>query len=254
MGKRLFAYVDEAGSSVTNKTSSDHFVAGAIASDRRKDLKDCLSRLRDALGYPPGRVLHWADIGGNQSHLRKVKIVQTIAAARCRIVTVVVAKRRFPGKAALTRDQAYLYTLRFLLERLSWMARDAHPSLKLDYTIAHVRGFKKEKLREYERRLREDRRCRIEWGHVYGPGSIAGMSEVEELQLADSVASSTYAAFEPNNRKWGLTERRYLVELRGRLYRCGSDLSSYGVKLHPTRIKTLRSYSWVDRIHNGCIL
>jgi hypothetical protein len=154
----------------------------------------------------------------------------------------VVCKRHLPD-VGLTEDQAYLFTLRFLLERLSWVARDTRR--ELHYTVAHVVRFKLKKLREYEAILRQTPGCQIAWTAMDPRGGrLDQPSRVEGLQLADTVASATFAAFEPD--QFGNTEQRYLCDLAPRLYRRGSGtdgLTSYGLKIHPGTAKT--AYPWV---------
>jgi hypothetical protein len=155
---------------------------------------------------------------------------------------VVVCKQHLTG-TPLNDHQAYLYTFRYLLERLSWLARDQH--CDLEYTLAHVVRFKLAKLRQYEAALRNTPGCQVAWS-VLGDrgGSIDQPSRVEALQLADTAASATFNAFEPD--KYGNTEPRYLTALAHRLYRRGSaPLTSYGLKIHPQTPATKAAYPWV---------
>jgi hypothetical protein len=154
-------------------------------------------------------------------------------------------ERRCAGKLVL--DKAYLYTLRFLLERLSWIARDTNH--ELHYTIAHVVRFPMYKLREYENALRamDSTVCKVAWDHVDGHGGrIDQPSRVEMLQFADATASATFAAFEPD--AFANTEARYLQEMGSRLWRRGTGvnrLTSYGLKIHPWNDDTKAAYPWV---------
>src|SRR5690606_303400 len=137
---------------------------------------------------------------------------------------------------------AYLYTLRYLLERLSWYARDQRQTLS--YTLAHIVRFKLSKLREYERRLQAQPGCNVVWSRLdpHG-GRLDQPSRVELLQFADTAASATFAAFEPD--KYGNTEQRYLTELKACLYRRGqatNALTSYGLKMHPWNDSTKAAY------------
>ena len=162
------------------------------------------------------------------------------------ISTVVVCKRHLSSTGVqLNDDQAYLYTLRFLLERLSWLARDSHSVL--DYTLAHVIRFKIEKLRDYESILRSqgEPQCKIAWQALDPKGGrIDQPNRVEMLQCADIAASATFIAF--NEDQYGNVEPRYLQELSPRLYRRGAALvTSYGLKMHPWNNATKAAYPWV---------
>ncbi|CAM5366151.1 hypothetical protein SCALM49S_04549 [Streptomyces californicus] len=118
----------------------------------------------------------------------------------------------------MNEDQEYLFTLRFLLERLSWFARDS--SAVMTYTLAHIIRMKLSKLREYESKLRVDPGCRIHWPALDPKGGrIDQPKRIEMLQAADLAASATFAAFNPD--KFGNVEPRYLEGLSPRLYRRG---------------------------------
>jgi hypothetical protein len=77
------------------------------------------------------------------------------------------------------------------------VARDSRR--QLHYTGAHVVRFKIRKLREYEAILRQKPDCPITWAPMNPRGGrLDQPSRVEGLQLADTVASATFAAFEPD--------------------------------------------------------
>lgn len=150
-------------------------------------------------------------------------------------------QRHLPD-TGLNDDLGYLYTLRYLLERLSWFARERN--LVLEVTLAHVVRFKIEKLRTYEQILRADPTCQIAWAWLDEAGAkIDQPNRVELLQMGDLTASSIATAFEPD--RFGNTEDRYLRELSPRLYRRKGNLTSYGLKLHPWSDSTRAAYPWV---------
>ncbi|SDT36438.1 Protein of unknown function [Jiangella sp. DSM 45060] len=202
-----------------------------------------LASLRSELGRAPGQTMHWRNV---KHHPERLHVAKSIGAQDWMTVSnVVVCKRALTASTQLNDDQAYLYTFRFLLERLSWLARDQGAELK--YTLAHIRRFKLAKLRDYEERLRRqpDGACKIAWPALDpAGGSLDQPSRNEYLQLADSVASATALAFEKD--RFGNTEQRYLQELAPLLYRRGSaPLTSYGLKLHPYNDMTKAAYPWV---------
>lgn len=140
-------------------------------------------------------------------------------------------------------DQVYLFQLRMFLERLSWFAR-SHDEVAT-YTLAHIQNFKKEKLREYEAKLR-GMSTQIAWKHLDpAGGSIGHPTTMEQLQLADLAVSAIAPAFNPD--EFGNTEDRYIRELSKQFYRHGSgaQLSSYGLKIHPWDPRTSMQYAWV---------
>ncbi len=156
-----------------------------------------------------------------------------------------MCKRQFgPGDQIHQEDVAYLYTLRYLLERLSWLGRSLGGAV--DFTMAHIVRFQLAKLRVYEARLKADPGCQVKWTFIAGPGKIDQPNRVEELQLADLAASATAAAFEPD--PYGNVERRYLEEMSPCLYRHNGNLTSYGLKMHPWNAATQAAYPWVQAL------
>jgi hypothetical protein len=146
------------------------------------------------------------------------------------------------GEVITDEDMAYMYTFRFLLERLSWFARDRDSSVA--FTLAHIVRFKLSKLRQYEAALRADPSTQIAWQCIAGPGSLDQPLRVEHLQLADIAASATFKAFEPDD--FGNSEPRYLTALSPRLYRRPpGKLTSYGLKMHPWTEAAKSAHPWV---------
>lgn len=240
----MFAFIDEAGQRSRNGKSSEHFVMSAVII-REEDLPRAaafLADLRIALDRRPGDHLTWKNFKGHSPRLYAAQALGKQEWAT--ISSVVVSKRHITENIAnMNDDRAYLFTFRFLLERLSWFARDSRR--ELTYTLAHVVRFKMEKLREYESALRSLRGCQIAWQALDARGGNIDQPQRRELlQLADISASATFAAFEPD--KWGNTEIRYLQLLSERLYRRGAaPVTSYGLKMHPWNEPAKAAYPWV---------
>lgn len=198
-----------------------------------------LAELRRELGRNPGDVLHWR----NFKHSERVHATKRLGTQTwVTVSSVVVCKRHLTG-TPLSDHQAYLYTFRYLLERLTWLARDQ--GCDLDYTLAHIVRFKLSKLRQYEAALRNTPGCKVAWT-VLGDrgGSIDQPSRIGALQLADTAASATFNAFEPD--RFGNTEPRYLTALASRLYRRGpAPLTSYGLKIHPLTDEVRAAHPWL---------
>lgn len=226
----LHAFIDEAGQRARTPTSSRHFVmaAAVIPDEHLASSANLLAQLRNDLGRRPGDTLHWQSLKGHSLRLHAAK---TIGSTQwITVSSVVVCKTHLTG-GLLNDDQSYLYTFRYLLERLSWLAREQRRELR--YTLAHIVRFKLAKLRQYETALRNVPECQVFWPALDPRGGrIDQPSRVEQLQLADICASAVFRAFEPD--EYGNTEPRYLRELAGRLYRRGAaPLTSYGLKIHP---------------------
>ena len=243
------AYIDESGQRASTAASSDHFVMSAVVvqDSALAQTGTLLAQIRRDLGRRPGDELHWRNIKTHAQRLRAAQLVGL--SSDLTISSVVVCKRKFgPGVSLKDEDRAYLYTFRFLLERLSWFARDGGGVLC--YTLAHVVRFKLSTLRQYEVRLRAmgPPDCRIEWASLDPRGGrIDQPSRLEQLQLADISASATACAFEPD--KFGNTENRYLREMAPRLYRYpGGSITSYGLKMHPWNATSQAAHPWASTL------
>jgi hypothetical protein len=239
----LHAFIDESGQRARTRKSSDHFVMAAVVyrDFNEHHVTRLLARMRADMGRMPGHRLHWQNFKTHHHRLRAAQLVG--GASFLKVTSVVVCKRLLPP-AIPDDDSAYLYTFRFLLERLSWLAEEQMEPLS--YTLSHVRRFPISKLREYENKLR-GRQTEIHW-HFLDPrgGRLANDQKIEQLQLADTAASAIAEAFEPD--AFGNTEQRYLRELVPRLYRGpgGSrPLTSYGLKMHPWNDAARAAYPWV---------
>lgn len=156
-----------------------------------------------------------------------------------------VCKRALVATPLPSEHTAYLFTLRILLERLSWYARDKNSNI--EYTLSAITRLKIAQLREYEDRLKGVAECSVEWSALRGRGKIDQPGRVEQLQMADIAASAIFQAFEPD--KFGNTETRYLEELAPALYRReGGSITSYGLKIHPWNDATKPTYDWASRL------
>jgi len=238
----LRAFIDESGQRARTKGSSAHFVLSAaiVPTAHLDDAAAALAEIRTSIHRQPGQHLSWKNI---RAHSQRLCVVQALARLPWLTVSSVVVCKDYLADAGLDDDTAYLYTLRYLLERLSWFARDQQQVLS--YTLAHIVRFQKAKLRAYESALRNVPDCKIAW-HALDPagGAIDQPQRNEMIQFADLTASATGTAFNADD--YGNVENRYLCELAPRLYRRGSGLlTSYGLKMHPWSESTRAAYPWV---------
>lgn len=223
----LHAYIDESGERGHGNLASDHFVlsASVVRDSNFDNIEVTLASLRTDLNRAAGSYVAWKNI---RSHSQRLHIARTLGRQGWMKVVSVVACKRHLFVGQLNESQMYLYQLRFLLERLSWMGRK-HREV-VSYTVAHIIRFKLSDLREYETKLR-GMPTEIDWRWLDpAGGTIDQPQRLEPLQLADLVASATGAAF--NADSFGNVETRYLIELGPRLYRQSPDsaVTSYGLK------------------------
>lgn len=238
----LHAFIDESGQRGHTESASSHFLLSAVViRDRNLPFfSKALQELRSDLKRPEGTYLTWKNI---RSHAERLHIAGTIGGQFwLKTITVVACKKHLPP-SDMTVDQMYMYQFRLLLERLSWLARQ-HQEVAT-YTLAHIKKFKIATLRQYETALRNIS-TQIAWDHLDpNGGSIDQPQRNEQLQLADLVVSGTAPAFNPD--RFGRTELRYLELLRPAIYQHSpsSDLTSYGLKVHPWNASTKAAYPWI---------
>lgn len=204
-------------------------------------LNDLLLRLRAELGRAPDHRLNWKNIKGSDRRRTAARLIGQ--AGFVKVTSVIVCKRHlYPPLES--SDAAYLFTLRFLLERLSWLGR-RHSDV-VDYRLSHWKHFRAIKLGNYEMLLRAaGSGTEIDWQYLdpYG-GRISNDRVLEPLQLADLAASATARAFEEPS------DQTYLRELLPCVFRGGvpgrpNVLTSYGLKMHPWREDVSALYPWL---------
>lgn len=246
-GEMLQAYIDESGVTGEAARSSKHFVLGAYIFDDANTQRahDYLAELREGVGRRPGHLIHWNKI---PSHGARRYLTQSLGDQDWLRLSTVVVCRDHIADSLPTPQVRYQFTLRLLLERLSWFA--AAKGTQLHFTLSHWLGFQEEPFRAYEQFLwANPDRIKTRWLDPAG-GTVANNEAVELLQIADVVASSTACAFEPD--QWGYVEREYLHRALPRFYRYQPEdeaeaerLYAYGLKLQPNNASTLSGYEWV---------
>lgn len=246
-GRVLKAYIDESGQRGMGEGSSPHFIMGAVVffEGGETHADSVLAAIRKDTNRLPHHELHWNKL---KPHHKKAAAGHLGAnSTALRYCSVVVCKRALARDVQFNQDMAYLLTLRYLLERLSWVARSN--GAVLEYTVAHIKNFKLQNLREYETRLRALPAdvCKISWHHVTPAGGVIDQPRREPyLQIADMVTSAIGDAFNGNSE--GVTDTAYLEEIIRYFYRGKGNkgtLTSYGLKMHPWRDTTKAAYPWV---------
>jgi hypothetical protein len=182
-----YAYIDESGDRGWGGRSSDCFVLAAAilhASDTSTG-RSLLAKLRSDLGKPAATVLHWT--GNVRTHSqRKYASTQIGEFDRLTIATVAVHKPSFYGQGTGLSDHVrlYNYAVRYLLERLSWFAKDS--GRPLAPVFSHVKGFPYDALTLYLKLL-EHMPTQIKWDAL-GKHQLQQPSRIEPLQMADLIA------------------------------------------------------------------
>jgi hypothetical protein len=262
MTASFVAYIDESGdegfkfrTKPDEQSSSDWFILAAFITRKRTDLETvkAIEKVSSELNLPPRKHIHWKDL----KHPRKVRYAQIIATLQARLIAVCVHKQSLLEPETFgQRYRLYFYAVRYLIERISWLARDKHNPAKwggdgtVDLLFSNRQGMSYEEMRDYLRLLKRRQDAahdvRIEFDKVIidkiktrTPGKSMG------LQLADATAGAFFNALEADN--FGNTEPRYVQTMAPVLYRRTGTLHGYGLKIVPKEaISTLKACANVD--------
>ena len=240
------AYIDESGDDgleapfrdVGNSGGSSKWLVISACLFRKTHSLEAV-RWRDEISAKmperKSRLLHFAKL----NHGQKLAAVQTIASKPVRALSIIAAKEPIPEGIYTEKNQLYFYMTRYLIERLSWLCRDHRPQApegdgRVAITFSRRGGMQYDNFREYLEKLRADQsgEVRIHWPVIdIEAVTAADHSRSASLQLADAIASSFAAGFEPD--RYGNCEPRYAETLKPVTYNRGKNYLSYGVKLVP---------------------
>jgi hypothetical protein len=231
------AYIDESGDEGFGfgRGASDWFVLSAAVTRASRDIETVklVDRVRSLLpARPPRKPLHFRDM----RHEHRLPYVHEIRQAPLRLLSIAVHKPSIEEPEKFDeRFRLYFYAVRLLLERVSWLCRDAHRPDDGDgccsLVFSNRSGMSYQELRGYLEILRGRPEVRIHWPAIdvaaisaYSPGKRMG------LQIADAVASGIYFGVQP---RYGLVEARYAQMLMPVTYRHEHRVLGYGLKFWP---------------------
>lgn len=225
MGIDLHSYFDESGDPGTRASSSDHLVLGGftVAKAREGEVSQALAAARTEFNYPPNKVFHFAGL----PHDKRLRFAQIVGGLPIRAVLVCLCKRGGREGTQITADMLYNWSCRLVMERCSWLARDA--GLVTSLTFEHMKGYQKWKMKEYVERL-QWLSTQIKWSHLHTPVRFGAKKTHEMLQVADCIASAGGFALQP---KYGIVECGYLELIAPVLWRRNGCAMQYGLKAHP---------------------
>lgn len=129
----------------------------------------------------------------------------------------------------------YNYLFKFLIERISWIVRDADSAggdHSTDIILSRQEMYSFDELRGYTEKLKRGRgrfNTRTNWENIGNIDQTPHQNETE-MHLADLVASSFHLAIEPKDH--GMTDERFFMNLSKRIYR-GREGKPHGLKLWP---------------------
>ena len=248
MAASFQAYIDESGdegfkfrNTDDEQASSDWFVLAAFITRKKTDIETVkvIDKIRQEFTLHPRKHIHWKKL----KHPQKVRYAQIMAGLQTRIIGVCVHKPSLlePEKFQ-ERYRLYFYVVRYLIERISWLARDRHNPGKwggdgtVELLFSNRQGMSYDEMRNYLRLLEKQKGSgqdvRIEFDRIpidklktQTPGRSMG------LQLADASAGAFFNALERD--RFGNTEPRYLNMISPVLYRHERTPKGYGLKIVP---------------------
>jgi len=233
-------YIDESGDEgfLFSRGSSDWFVLSAVITQKSWDVEEVklVDNVRELLGKPAGIPLHFR----NLKHEQKFPYVSEIAKSKLRTISVLVHKPSINEKEMYQeRYRLYFYSVRLLLERVSWLCRDSRKSKIIgdgsaDIIFSNRSGMSYSELKAYLDKLKamsEFSDIRIDWSVVKSEQITALPHRARMgLQIADAVASSYFRAVQALH---GFRETRYASILKPVAYFKRKVYLGYGIKFWP---------------------
>ena len=201
MPDHLRVFVDESGdpgASGTGKGTRWLVFAGIAGEGEGEALEHFALNLRQVFGQRSGRLrhLHFTKLSG----AKKLPAFVQLAKAPMQVIVVAADTAAMPFSDSPTPAQArYRYTLKFMLERASWLAAQRHQPLEL--IIEESLHVTVDSIREYVTRLRNDEEDGrfVDWRWVDEARiTMARKDEQPQLWLADGAAHAFFQALETN--------------------------------------------------------
>lgn len=241
MTASFVAYVDESGDEgfkflPNEQGSSRWFVLSALVVRKENDLQvvSLAKHAREILRKEPKKPLHFREL----KHEQRVPLARLIGGASVRTVSVLIHKPSIPEPEVFQHKAyaLYRYATRLLVERVSWLCRDAkrtgHGDGSVEIVFSNRSAMSYDDLRGYLLKLRDDgteRDVRVDWS-VVDPAKIKAINhdQLAGLQLADAVASGIF--FSVHRNPYGEVEDRYLRLLAKTVYRNKERTEGYGLK------------------------
>lgn len=238
---RLVAYIDEAGDS-GNKYgvgSSQFLAVGAVvmAVADEAAILDLFPEARRERGH-----LRTFRKFCENNEKDNFVLTKLLAQKPVRIINIALHKPSLAGTHIRSNPQReYHYLVKYALERISWLARDAAklnggpPDENLcQLVFSQQKAYPYDDLCDYLNRLkggRERYNCSIEWAFIHPTILHTKHKNETAIHLADIAASAFHKALEP--KQHGMTDDRFSRNLFPCLYR--RNRRCYGLKLFPPR-------------------
>ena len=244
-------YIDESGDEgfKFSKGSSEWFVISAAVTRAESDHKTLglIDSFKSKAKIPAKNHVHYTGL----KQPRRLLLAQTIATGRLRVVSVLAHKPSLLNTGLVEHPRLYFYLVRWLLERVSWLCRDAPKSDASAGCAARIVfsarcGTPYGDLVDYLVRLRTREQTSIHWPAIDVEAiSVQPHRANKGLQIVDGVAGSLLSALELNDGRNECSCARALKPVTY-AYR-GVSYRRYGLKLLPDMSKEITSearFAW----------
>ena len=223
-------YVDEIGDRGFGPKSSPYFCFAACAFKHSDadHVVEAMKRLNGALGRNPGQPIH--AVQHLKKHDQLMEAVERLAGLRglLKVFYVVLPKASTPPTAYLrsSPDYVYNYLARILLERMSWLAREAE--LPAYPYFATVKRMPRSHLDQYIARLQVEDKD-IDWRWLITPVGVDHASNRVGMQWADIAGRAIWKATTPGAHPPRRIEPVYLETIAPVIWG-KRPIESYGIK------------------------
>lgn len=254
------AYIDESGDEgftfrpLPQRGSSQWLVlaAAVVPVDREMtELRAIDARLKEIAPTRPHAV-HFCKL----HHDQKVHICDGLGASDFRFVIVCFEKTRLTlQKFREEKHMLYFYVAKYLVERISWMCKDALTNPDQDQYVKLVFSNRSkmpyEALIDYFRLLHRQGNNAIFWPAInFDEITARAHEQLVGLKCADAVASGSRAAMELSH--YGHCEDRYIRLLAPKFYHRNDRCLHFGLKFFPSTpaqdIERPARYKWISEL------
>jgi len=234
--------IDEAGDDgfVFHKPGcAEWFAISAVVYPRfhHEQVTALVRNVKQNIGWKLKKPLHFKDIKGGH---RQCLVNSIIEQSRLyRAIAVIVHKPSLSDPEGMQqKHRLYFYFTRYLLERASWLCRDAKSASDRRFgdgsariTFSNRTDMSYNEMREYFQRLQQ-LDTSIDW-NVIRPGQFQTLTNGKHvgLQIADAVASGFYCShhtcLKNKTDEWAIAFRRIMYTGKNSKY------LGYGLKMFP---------------------
>ena len=200
-----------------------------------------VDRIKSRLAIPPAKPLHWYKL----RHQQRRVVVQEVTNEPIKFISICVDKSKLTQSYLRQPPALYWYATRYLAERISWHVDGQGGRVHLIFE--NRARFNYTTLNSYIQNLVAAPNTQVR--NVIDRVITLNKSQSKMLQAADSFASATFAAFEPDG--YGNVDPTYLQALKHLLYRRRGRLFSYGLKAFPndcSKLATTPLYQWLTTL------